>query len=649
MIGRVPIFDISPSVSGGQFPVKAIVGEQIQVSATVFCEGRDVLGARAVLTSPTGVVSFAPMFEISPGSDRWAAMLTPTTVGDWQFRVEAWHDPIATWIQMAQIKIPANSDAELVLEEGARIFEELFSALPADEKKVIQLLVENLRDQKKRVETRLEFALDTQTRSAISEHPLRHLLTLSDSMPLQVDRERALVGSWYEFFPRSEGAVVTASGKSESGTFKTATARLAEVAAMGFDVLYLPPIHPIGTSHRKGKNNTLTPGPMDPGVPWAIGSKDGGHDCVNPELGTVEDFEEFVRQARILGLEIALDFALQASPDHPWVTEHPEWFTKRADGSIAYAENPPKKYEDIYPINFDNDYAGILRESIRIIRLWMTRGVTIFRVDNPHTKPLHFWHDLLADIRTTDPDVIFLAEAFTKPSMTHALGKVGFHQSYTYFTWRTTKSELVDYGQEVSQHTLDFFRPNFWVNTPDILPYHLQSGAPEMFALRAILAATMSPSWGMYAGYELFEHEALAPGTEEYLDSEKYQLRPRDWQAASASGNTLSPLITKLNELRKSHPSLQRLRNLRFHSSDHEQVLVYSKSLGEDRILVVANLEPTKVHETWIHLDLRALEVNPVDEIEVEDLLTGHKYKWREDAFVRFDPRERVAHILKVL
>ena len=368
-----------------------------------------------------------------------------------------------------------------------------------------------------------------------------------------------------------------------SGNFRTAAKRLEGVAAMGFDVIYLPPIHPIGEVNRKGPNNTLTPGPDDTGSPWAIGSKDGGHDAIHPDLGDFDDFDAFVARARDLGLEVALDLALQAAPDHPWVTSHPEFFTTRADGTIAYAENPPKKYQDIYPINFDNDPAGICREVLRVVRLWMSHGVRIFRVDNPHTKPLPFWEWLLAEVRRTDPDVLFLSEAFTKPPMMHALGAVGFHQSYTYFTWRTARWELEDYLREVSSETDHLMRPNFFVNTPDILHAYLQYGGPAAFKIRAAIAATSVPSWGVYAGYELFEHVAVKPGSEEYLDSEKYQIRIRDWEAAEAEGRSLAPYLTRLNETRRAHPALQRLRNLTIHSSDDENILVFSKTRRDGR------------------------------------------------------------------
>lgn len=650
MIGRVPIFDISPSVSGGEFPVKSIVGEKIEVSATIFSEGQDLIGANVVLVDSLGSeAAFALMHEIWPGSDRWSAVITPSIVGDWQYYIEAWHHPIATWMQTAKIKIPLELDIELVFEEGARFFEELVTSQSGAAKKLIEKLIKKLRDDTTPAQSRLSSAFDPEIEVLVTKSPLRHFVTRSLSMPVQVDRERALVGAWYEFFPRSEGADLKSRNKPKSGTLISSMARLDEVAKMGFDVVYLPPIHPIGTSHRKGPNNTLTPGPNDPGVPWAIGNKDGGHDSINPVLGTLEDFDKFLAHARELGIEIALDLALQASPNHPWVKEHPEWFSSRADGSIAYAENPPKKYEDIYPLNFDNDYQGIFATIVQIVRFWMERGVRIFRVDNPHTKPLYFWRDLLVNIRATDPDVIFLAEAFTRPSIMHSLGKIGFHQSYTYFTWRTSKRELEEYGREISHQTANFFRPNFWVNTPDILAHHLQTGAPEVFSLRALLAATMVPSWGMYAGYELFEHEVFAEGGEEYLNSEKYQLKPRNWLDAEKRGLTLAPFITTLNRIRKTHPALQQLRNLHFHDSDSDQVLVYSKAFHDDRILVVANLDPTQLHETWIHLDLGALGLPDVNEIEVEDLLSGLRYTWARDAFVRLDPKERVAHLLKVL
>ena len=425
---------------------------------------------------------------------------------------------------------------------------------------------------------------------------------------------------------------------------------------MGFDVVYLPPVHPIGTTARKGPNNTLTAGPGDPGSPWAIGSPDGGHDSLHPDLGTMADFDAFVARAGELGLEVALDLALQASPDHPWVIKHPEWFTTRADGSIAYAENPPKRYQDIYPVNFDNDPEGIYAEVLRTVRLWMDHGVRIFRVDNPHTKPLRFWERLLADIGRTDPDVLFLAEAFTRPAMMHALAMIGFHQSYTYFTWRNTAGELTDYLRELSGPAAAYMRPNFFVNTPDILGHYLQHAGPAAFAVRAVLAAMLSPTWGVYSGYELCENEPAAPGSEEYLNSEKYQYRPRDWAGAQAAGATLAPFLARLNRIRRAHPALQELRNLRFHHVDQPDLLCFSKVTdgadatggGRDIVLVVVNLDWREPREATVWLDMPALGLDHNAEFLVTDELSGESYWWRQASYVRLDPSMVPAHIFTV-
>jgi starch synthase (maltosyl-transferring) len=437
-----------------------------------------------------------------------------------------------------------------------------------------------------------------------------------------------------------------------SGTFRTAMERLPAVADMAFDIVYLPPIHPIGRTNRKGPNNTLIPGPHDVGSPWAIGAEEGGHDAVHPDLGTIEDFDAFVARARELGLEVALDLALQAAPDHPWVKEHPEWFTVLADGSIAFAENPPKKYQDIYPINFDRDPEGIYAEVLRIVRHWVDHGVRVFRVDNPHTKPVNFWGWLLEEVRKTDPDVIFLAEAFTRPAMMQTLARIGFHQSYTYFTWRNEKAEIEDYLTELSQRTAHFLRPNFFVNTPDILHAYLQYGGPPAFKIRAVLAATLSPTWGVYSGYELFEHVALRPGSEEYLDTEKFQLRPRDWAGAEAAGRSLAPYLKHLNELRRAHPALQRLRNLRFHHADSDHVTCYSKSERRgpvtDTVVVVVNLDPHGTRETMVRLDMPALGMDWSDTFTVHDELSGQSYVWGEYNYVRLDPFIEPAHLFTV-
>jgi len=408
-------------------------------------------------------------------------------------------------------------------------------------------------------------------------------------------------------------------------------------------VVYLPPIHPIGKAFRKGPNNTLAPQASDPGSPWAIGSAQGGHDAIHPELGDWDAFDRFVAKAKSVGMEVALDFALQASPDHPWVQGHPEWFTTRLDGTIAYAENPPKKYQDIYPINFDNDPAGIYREVVRLLKLWISHGVKIFRVDNPHTKPVQFWAWVLKQIRDFDPEVLFLAEAFTKPEMMHALGRVGFHSSYTYFTWRDTKWELTEYLNELSSETDSFFRPNFFVNTPDINPTFLQSGNPAAFAIRAVLAATLSPAWGVYSGFELFEHLPLRAGGEEYLDSEKYEFRPRDFAAEP----NLNLLIGRLNEIRKAHPAFQQLRQLRFLVAPHDDVLAFTKTDGNDTMIVICSLNPNQTVETEVSLDLPALGI-PTGSVQLRDELTGSTFTWSESNFVRLTPATP-AHILHVV
>ncbi len=486
-------------------------------------------------------------------------------------------------------------------------------------------------------------------------------MTPSRAYPILVEREAAGRGAWYEFFPRSEGASYDPStAQWTSGNFTTAAKRLPAVAQMGFDVVYLPPIHPIGTSHRKGPNNTLNAGPGDPGSPWAIGAPEGGHDAIHPDLGTFEDFDAFVQRAAELNLEIALDLALQASPDHPWVTEHPEWFTTRVDGSIAYAENPPKKYQDIYPINFDNDPDGIYNEVLRIVLLWVSHGVRIFRVDNPHTKPVQFWEWLIAKVNAKHPDVVFLAEAFTRPAMMHALGRAGFQQSYTYFTWRNTKEELEQYFTEVSRDTPAFFRPNFFVNTPDILTEYLQYGGPAAFKVRAVLAAMASPLWGVYSGYELYEHVAR-PGAEEYIDNEKFQYRPRDYEAAEAQGRSLAPFLTRLNEIRRSHPALGDLENLTVHSTTDSATVAFSKhkaglgedGQGKDTLIVVVNVDPHSARECTVSLNLEALGLSGEDWNEdgtfwVDDLITGQSWQWGAHNYVRLDAHVEPAHILSV-
>jgi starch synthase (maltosyl-transferring) len=652
MVGRIPVMDVMPLVDLGRLPAKATAGEPLPVSATVFREGHDRLGAEVVLVAPDGTrrrpVRMLPDDEVP---DRYAAWVTPDSEGAWTFEVHAWSDPLATWEHDAGLKIPAGVDVELMFLEGGLLLEEVVAdpALDPREKEIVAGAASAARDTSRPVEARLAALQSPKLVALLAAHPVRRLVTVEGPYPLYADRPRALFGSWYEFFPRSEGATFdTKTGTVVTGTFTTAAKRLDAVAGMGFDVIYLPPIHPIGQVNRKGPNNTLDPGPDDPGSPWAIGSKDGGHDAIHPDLGTLDDFDSFVTRANSLGLEVAIDLALQCAPDHPWVTSHPEWFTTQADGTIAYAENPPKKYQDIYPMNFDNDPAGICQEVLRVVRHWMKHGVRIFRVDNPHTKPVAFWEWLLREVRRTDPDVVFLSEAFTRPAMMHALGAIGFHQSYTYFTWRTAKWEIEDYLREVSHESSHLMRPNFFVNTPDILHAYLQYGGPAAFKIRAVLAATGSPSWGVYAGYELFEHVAVRPGSEEYLDSEKYQIRVRDWDAAEQEGRTLAPYLTKLNEVRRAHPALQLLRNVVIHSSDDENVLVFSKQADDDLVIVVINLDPHAARETMAHLDLPALGLDWHDSLAVHDEISGQDWHWGQHNYVRLDPYTEPAHVLNV-
>ncbi|GLJ90255.1 alpha-1,4-glucan:maltose-1-phosphate maltosyltransferase 1 [Streptomyces poonensis] len=623
------------------------MGEEFEISATVFREGHDAVAANVVLTDPEGRTGpWTPMRELAPGTDRWGATVSLPAEGRWTYRVEAWGDPVTTWRHHARIKIPAGIDTELVLEEGALLHERAAEGVPkrGPERKVLRAAVAALRDAGRPVAARLAAALTPEVDAVLARYPLRELVTASPELALRVERERALYGAWYEFFPRSEG-----TPDRPHGTFRTAARRLDAIAAMGFDVVYLPPVQPIGHTWRKGPNNTLAAGPDDVGVPWAIGSAEGGHDAIHPQLGTLEDFDHFVHRAGELGLEVALDFALQCSPDHPWVEKHPEWFHHRPDGSIAYAENPPKKYQDIYPLAFDADFDGLVAETLRILRHWMAHGVRIFRVDNPHTKPVVFWERVLGDINATDPDVLFLAEAFTRPAMMHTLAAVGFQQSYTYFTWRNTKQELTEYLTELTGRAAAYMRPNFFVNTPDILHAYLQHGGRPAFEVRAVLAATLSPAWGVYSGYELCENTPAKPGSEEYLNSEKYQLRPRDWDTAEREGRSIAPLLRRLNEIRRSSPALRQLRDLHFHHADQDAVIVYSKRAGSNTVVVVANLDPHHTQEATVSLDMPQLGLDWHESVPVRDELTGETYHWGRNNYVRLEPGRAPAHVLTVL
>ncbi|WP_254359656.1 alpha-1,4-glucan--maltose-1-phosphate maltosyltransferase [Microbacterium hominis] len=654
---RVPLAKPSPSVPWGAFVPKAYAGEVVPFRVTSFREGHDRIGVQLRLTAPSGDVSLHRLHALHDGFDQWETHVALLEEGIWRFRFESFGDDFGTWQHAAELKIAAGVDVPLMQEIGAQLLTRAGAerSRPVAQRRELSAAAVVLRDPATDPDAALAVVRDPSLTAAFAARPLTSLMTLGDPLEVLVERERAGVGAWYEFFPRSEGARRFKDGTIKSGTFRSAARRLPAVARMGFDVLYLPPIHPIGRINRKGRNNTLDPKPGDPGSPWAIGAAEGGHDTVHPDLGSLADFRAFVRAARAEGIEVALDLALQAAPDHPWVQAHPEWFTTLPDGSIAYAENPPKKYQDIYPVNFDNDPDGIRAEVLRIVRHWITQGVRIFRVDNPHTKPLQFWEWLIRTIRADHPDIVFLAEAFTRPAPLQSLASAGFQQSYTYFTWRNTKEQLEEFLRGLAHDTDDFVRPNLFVNTPDILTEYLQFGGRPAYVIRAAIAATAAPTYGVYAGYELFENVAR-PGSEENIDNEKYEYKFRDWQGAEARGDSLAPFLTRLNEIRREHPALRQLRNISIHWSDDDAILVYVKHLDaalspsgrSDTIIVVVNTDPHSVRQTMVHLDTRVWGVDPGDTYEVEDLITGQSWTWSDHNFVMLDAFREPVHILHV-
>ncbi|WP_436501901.1 alpha-1,4-glucan--maltose-1-phosphate maltosyltransferase [Actinokineospora sp. HUAS TT18] len=651
MSGRLGIDDVSPIVACGRYPAKGVVGEHIPIRATVWREGHDAVAATVTWRGPGDVKARRTAMRME-AEDRWVAEVVPDHPGLWTYRVDAWSDPWATWRHAVEVKVAAAQTADELandLEVGARLLERVARRPDrSGDRKLLVSAARALRDGGLPLPARIAEALSEAAKRVMTAHPVRELITKGRPLQLLVDRKAALYGSWYEFFPRSTGGV-DADGRPVHGTFETAAKELERAADMGFDVVYLPPIHPIGAVNRKGPNNSVLSAPGDVGSTWAIGSAEGGHDAIHPELGTFEDFDAFVARAKELDLEVALDFALQCAPDHPWVEAHPEWFTTRPDGSIAYAENPPKKYQDIYPINFDNDPEGLYAEVLRVILLWVDHGVRIFRVDNPHTKPPDFWEWLIKQVKDVAPDVLFLSEAFTRPARLYGLARLGFTQSYTYFTWRTGKQELIDFGVELVEHA-DEARPNLFVNTPDILHASLQYGGPAMFAIRAALAATLAPTWGVYSGFELYEHEAVREGSEEYLDSEKYQLRPRDYAKAMADGRSLQPWITRLNAIRRTHPALQQLRTLRFHHVDNDALIAYSKvdPATGDTVVTVITLDPNAAQQGTLWLDLAAIGLDPHRTYTAHDEVSGQTWQWGSANFVRLDPWQAVAHIVHV-
>ncbi|HEX6254542.1 MAG TPA: alpha-1,4-glucan--maltose-1-phosphate maltosyltransferase [Euzebyales bacterium] len=643
MKNRVVISSITPTVDAGRHAVKAVVGDDVIVGADILREGHELLAACIRFRGPHDTRwREAPMRE--DVNDRWFGSFPVDAMGPWRYTVMAWTDHYRSWLRGARRKVEAEtSDVELTFADGANLLERRLERLPRALREVLTEAIEVMRGDAGPA-AKLVAAADEDLLALLDRHPERMDRTISrPELPLWVDRERGRFSAWYELFPRSYGATETTSG-----TFADAAKRLPAIAEMGFDVVYLPPIHPIGTTNRKGPGgpHDLDPGPDAPGVPWAIGSADGGHMSVHPDLGTIEDFDAFVAETRANGMEVALDFAIQCSPDHPWVTEHPEWFRRRADGSIAYAENPPKKYQDIYPIDFDTpDIEGLTAELKRVVEFWIGHDVKMFRVDNPHTKALPFWEWLISDIHAEHPDVLFLAEAFTRPKMMQTLAKLGFSQSYTYFTWRNYKHELIDYVTELAHGEMaNYYRPNFWPNTPDILHEYLQHGGRPAFKVRLVLAALLSPSWGMYSGYELVENTPLHEGSEEYLHSEKYSYRPRDWDQPYS----LAPYITRINTIRRSYAAFRRLRNVWFHHIDNDDMLCFSK-VGADRsdaVLTIVNLNPFEPRESTTWLDMWQLGLEHAGPYEAYDLVTETSHIWHGPAnYVRLDPSHEPAHV----
>jgi starch synthase (maltosyl-transferring) len=642
--GRVLVQDVTPQVDGGRHAAKAVVGDDVVVGADILREGHDKLAAVIRYRGPSDR-SWREAPLILDVNDRWYGSFHVDAMGAWRYTVSAWTDHYASWLDGLQKKHAAGqTDLSLELADGVALLER--RKIGKGDRAALDRVIERLCGDTGN-EEKVATASDPDLLDLLRRNPERlDASTHKPELPLWVDREKARFSAWYEMFPRSEGATETTSG-----TFADAEQRLPAIAEMGFDVLYLPPIHPIGSTNRKGRTgpHDLDPGPADPGVPWAIGSEEGGHDAIHPDLGTFSEFDRFVARANELGLEVALDFAIQCSPDHPWVTEHPEWFRHRADGSIAYAENPPKKYQDIYPIDFDtSDLEGLYTELKRVVQLWIDHGVRVFRVDNPHTKALPFWEWLIAELREDHPELIFLAEAFTRPKMMQTLAKIGFNQSYTYFAWRHERWELVEYLTELAHGPMaDYYRPNFWPNTPDILTEFLQTGGRPAFKLRLVLAALLSPSYGIYSGYELCENTPLEPGSEEYLNSEKYTYRPRDWDRP----DSLAPYITRINRIRRDHPVFRELRNIWFHPTTSDQLLCFSKvdEGRTDAIVVIVNLDPHHPQEGVTNLDLWQLGLEGVGPFEAHDLMTDTTYVWHgAQNYVRLDPQVECAHVLRV-
>ncbi len=639
---RVVIEEITPAVDGGRYPVKLTVGGTLDVGANVFRDGHDLVAARVIFLAP-GEPQWrsAPLtYKFEP--DRWYGSFRVEQAGRWHYGVEAWPDHFGTWRSELQKRVQAGQDVRSELLVGALLLERYATLLRGDVARHVRELAKTMADDDAPLDARLRAALDENLLAEVYG-PLEPAdLTRSPLFELVVDRPEASFAAWYELFPRSQS-----TKPGVHGTFLDTARRLPEIAALGFDVIYLPPIHPIGETHRKGRNNAPVAEPGDVGSPWGIGSSAGGHTAVHPDLGTLADFEHLVASARDLGLEIALDYALQCSPDHPWVKEHPEWFFVRPDGSIRYAENPPKKYEDIYPLNFwCKDREAMWNACRDVLLFWAERGVRTFRVDNPHTKPFAFWEWVLREVHTRYPDVVFLSESFTRPNRMKALAKLGFNQSYTYFTWKNTAWELRDYFRELTTPPMTlYYRPNCFTNTPDILHEYLQHGGRPAFRVRLVLAATLAPLYGIYSGFELCEGTPVRPGSEEYIDSEKYQLVTRDY---NGPGN-IKQDVARLNRIRRENAALQTLPNLEFVQSDFDGILAYRRYAPGNELLVVVNLDPHLMHETVIDVPLDRMGISEQEPYEVFDLLSGGRYTWRgRRNYVKLDPSERVAHVFRI-
>ncbi|WP_158794566.1 alpha-1,4-glucan--maltose-1-phosphate maltosyltransferase [Granulicella sp. L60] len=653
---RVVIEEVQPQVDCGRYPAKRTIGDVVTVTAAVFGDGHDhVAGHLLYRHASEDTWKTSPLIPLT--NDLWSASFTLDRLGEWVFTLEAWIDHFDTWrddlgkrlsAQPASEDVTSSAtqqDIPLALRSGSILLKQVAERAKGADQQLLSRAAASLIQLAESKNTTYTDPINEETIKVAAKYPDLNLCTrYPQELHLWVDRERARYSTWYELFPRS-----TSPDPTRHGTFADVQALLPSIAAMGFDVLYLPPIHPIGTAFRKGPNNNVTATENDLGSPWAIGAKEGGHKSILPQLGTLRDFKALVAAAQDSGMEIALDIAFQCSPDHPWVTEHPDWFIIRPDGTIQYAENPPKKYQDIYPLNFESsDWRGLWEGLRDVFAYWIRQGIRIFRVDNPHTKALPFWEWCIAELQKKNPDVIFLAEAFTRPHVMYSLAKAGFTQSYTYFTWRTAKAELQQYFEEITKPPVtDFFCPNIWPNTPDILHGSLQTGGRPAFMQRLLLAATLGANYGIYGpAYELCENAPIKPGSEEYLNSEKYEIRHWDRTA----DYSLAPLVTRINRIRRENKALQSDGSLHFHPVDNPNILCYSKSAGDNRILVAINLDPTQEQAGWIDLDLKQLAIPRDGNFEIQDLLTGIRYQWHDRSnYVALRPDIMPAHVFRII